>query len=75
MSFKCEICRKQTEPATRATRVVVETRTKVYDIQRRVKPAKPEANMPAKYVPAQSQGSEIVHEVLACKTCADGVAA
>lgn len=61
MSFQCGLCGKQTQPGEKATRIVTETRKKEY-------PRRPNANGYGKDDPG-GVGTEIVTEVLACKSC------
>lgn len=69
MSFRCGICGVQQEPRSKATRVVTETREKIYPERRQVHQFKnKEGHQEIRDDPG-GKGQEIVKEVLACEGC------
>ncbi|MCA0458195.1 MAG: hypothetical protein LCI00_29785 [Chloroflexi bacterium] len=59
--FKCQLCKQVTPAKTKAKRVVLETRPRIY---------KHPADKRTKITPPDTYGREIVREVIACPECA-----
>ena len=68
--YKCQICQQVIPANTKAQRVVVETRVRVYPFRKAVNQL---ALVKNKWVHPDDKGGtgrEIVHEMIACPVCA-----
>lgn len=69
MSFKCELCECAQPAKSKPTRVIVETRPRVYP--ERTRPGK--QGNPSRVIDFGGEGYEIVREVNVCSRCVEGM--
>lgn len=69
MSFRCGICGVQQPPRSKATRVITETREKVYPVRMSAHHYRDREGHEQVRDDPGGKGVEVVREVLACESC------